>query len=60
VGVFDDAVDVCSLIGRYLDQMRDARVPPVETAKPKPGTFGHLMAITDEPETVSPYRSLRR
>lgn len=59
VGVFDDAVDVCSLIGRYLDQMRDAKVPVVGIVKPKPGTFAHLLEITDEPKTASKYRSLR-
>lgn len=59
VGVFDDAVDVCSLIGRYLDQMRDARIPAMDAAKAKPGTFAHLLEITDEPKTASKYRSLR-
>lgn len=59
VGIFDDGVDVCSLIGRYLDQMRDARhpgEPPKE--KPKPGTFAHLLEMTDEPDLVSKYRSV--
>jgi hypothetical protein len=59
VGVFDDAVDVCSLLGRYLDQMRDARVPPIAPAKPKVGTFAHLLEMTDEPKQASKYRSLR-
>lgn len=60
VGVFDDAVDVCSLVGRYLDRMRDARVPE-NKGKPiaKPGTFDHLLAITDQKEDRSKYRSLR-
>ena len=59
VGVFDDAVDVCSLIGRYLDQMRDARVPVGNVIKPKPGTFAHLLELTDETKAASKYRSLR-
>jgi predicted phage terminase large subunit-like protein len=59
VGVFDDAVDVCSLIGRYLDQMRDARVPEAAAAKARPGTFAHLLEITDEKREASKYRSLR-
>jgi predicted phage terminase large subunit-like protein len=59
VGVFDDAVDVCSLLGRYLDRMRDARVPSEGVKKAKPGTFAHLLEITDDPKTASKYRSLR-
>lgn len=59
VGVADDKVDVCSLIGRHLDRMRDARVPLAAPAKPAPGTFAHLLAITDEPKQTSKYRSLR-
>lgn len=59
VGVFDDAVDVCSLIGRYLDQMRDARAPVAATAKASPGTFAHLLEITDTKKGTSKYRSLR-
>jgi len=58
VGVFDDAVDVCSLVGRFIDQMRDARIPQAGAAKPKPGTFAHMLEITDEPKSVSKYRSL--
>ncbi len=59
VGVADDAVDVCSLLGRYLDRMRDARVPPQAPEKPRPGTFDHLLLVTDEPKRASKYRSLR-
>lgn len=60
VGVFDDAVDVCSLIGRYLDKMRDARLPELNGRKaPQPGTFDHLLALTDEKNERSKYRSLR-
>lgn len=59
VGVFDDAVDVLSLLGRFLDQMRDARIPPAQAIKPKVGTFAHLLEITDERKGVSKYRSLR-
>lgn len=32
----DDAVDVCGLIGRGLDQMRDPAAPPDEDTGPKP------------------------
>jgi len=59
VGVSDDAVDVCSLIGRYLDKMRDARLPDAQEQKAKAGTFAHLLEITDKPERVSKYRSVR-
>lgn len=59
VGVFDDAVDVLSLLGRFLDQMRDARIPAAQPAKPKVGTFAHLLEITDERKEPSKYRSLR-
>lgn len=59
VGVFDDAVDVLSLLGRFLDQMRDARIPQAQAIKPKVGTFAHLLEITDERKGVSKYRSLR-
>ena len=60
VGVFDDAVDVCSLVGRYLDKMRDARLPDLSGRHaPKPGTFDHLLAMTDEKNERSKYRSLR-
>jgi predicted phage terminase large subunit-like protein len=59
VGVFDDAVDVCSLIGRFVDQMRDARVPDPVEERPKPGTFGHLLELTDEPDLISKYRSVK-
>lgn len=58
VGVCDDKVDVCSLIGRHIDQMRDARIPEVGASKPKPGTFGHLLEITDEKKGASKYRSV--
>lgn len=58
VGVFDDGVDVCSLIGRYLDQMRNARVPDPAKERPKVGTFAHLLEMTDEPKGVSKYRSV--
>lgn len=59
VGVFDDAVDVCSLIGRFIDQMRDARIPK-DRAKPiKVGTFDHLLKITDDVKPASKYRSIR-
>jgi len=59
VGVNDDMIDTCSLIGRYIDQMRGARIPPPEPTKPKPGTFAHLLELTDEPDRVSQYRSVR-
>lgn len=60
VGVFDDGVDVCSLIGRFLDKMRDARIPAAtQKQPPKPGTFAHLLEITDEKKAPSKYRSLR-
>lgn len=59
VGVFDDAVDVCSLIGRHLDQMRDARIPAAAPIRPKVGTFAHLLEMTDEKKEPSKYRSLR-
>jgi predicted phage terminase large subunit-like protein len=59
VGVFDDAVDVLSLLGRFLDQMRDARVPAAQPIKPKVGTFAHLLEMTDERKEPSKYRSLR-
>ena len=59
VGVFDDAVDVLSLLGRFLDQMRDARIPQAQSAKPKVGTFAHLLDMTDEKKEPSRYRSLR-
>lgn len=59
VGVFDDAVDVCSLIGRHLDQMRDARIPASSPIKPRVGTFAHLLEMTDEKREPSKYRSLR-
>lgn len=59
VGVFDDAVDVLSLLGRFLDKMRDARVPAPAQIKPKVGTFAHLLEITDEKKPPSKYRSLR-
>jgi predicted phage terminase large subunit-like protein len=59
VGVNDDAVDVCSLIGRHIDQMRDARVPSAAPVRPLPGTFAHLLEITDDPKEASKYRSLR-
>lgn len=59
VGVFDDAVDVLSLLGRFLDQMRDARIPASQPAKAKVGTFAHLLEITDDTKAPSKYRSLR-
>lgn len=59
VGVFDDAVDVLSLLGRFLDQMRDARIPPAQPIKAKVGTFAHLLEITDDTKAPSKYRSLR-
>ena len=59
VGVFDDAVDVVSLLGRFIDQMRDARIPSAQPAKAKVGTFAHLLEITDDVKAPSKYRSLR-
>lgn len=59
VGVFDDAVDVLSLLGRFLDQMRDARIPAAQPIKAKVGTFAHLLEITDDVKAPSKYRSLR-
>jgi len=56
----DDKVDVCSLIGRYLDQMRDARVPEPAPRQPARGTVEHMIRLTDEPERISPYRSVAR
>lgn len=58
-GVVDDKVDVCSLIGRHLDKMRDARVPPKQPEAAKPGTFNHMLMLTDEPKKTSQYRSVR-
>lgn len=58
VGVCDDAVDVCSLIGRFIDRMRDARIPAATPARAKPGTFDHLLELTDAPKTISKYRSV--
>lgn len=59
VGVFDDAVDVLSLLGRFLDQMRDARIPAAKPIQPKVGTFAHLLEMTDDKKEPSRYRSLR-
>lgn len=42
-GRYDDAVDVCGLIGRALDKLRDAQVPQVAVRKPiKPFSVEHL------------------
>jgi len=59
-GALDDKVDVCSLIGRYLDQMRDARVPETLPKPPARGTVEHMIRLTDEPDRISPYRSVAR
>lgn len=58
VGVNDDMIDTCSLIGRYIHEARNARIPPAEPLKPKPGTAAHMLMLTDEPERVSRYRSV--
>jgi len=58
VGVNDDMIDTCSLVGRYIHEARNARIPPPEPAKPRPGTAAHMLMLTDEPERVSRYRSV--
>lgn len=55
-GLHDDKVDVCSLIGRVLDQTHSAN-PPRGTEGPKYGTLDWLMKYTNEPKQKSKYRS---
>lgn len=59
-GKYDDEIDAAGIVGRAVDMMRDARIPPPgPEAKPKVGTFAHLLEITDDVKAPSKYRSLR-